>query len=407
MLPKAHHPDRVDGRRAGLAAAVLLNATLLFGVGSVIMTPDTPLLVFWTACLWALARLVQDGKPLWWLVAGVFAGLAMASKYTAALLWLGIALWVLVTPSLRHWLRQPAPWLGAALAMALVLPVAAWNAAHDWASFARQGGRFGDWQPADALRFLGELIAGQLGLLTPLIAAFCAGGVVLAAHRAWRTRAPAWTLLSALTLPAVVLFTVHALGDRVQGNWPAIIYPAAGIAAGGLESQVWQRLRFPAVALGFGITILIYLQASLGPLPLTVELDPTARQLAGWEGLARRVDAVRRQQRAEFVAVDQYGVAAELARALGPDVTVVGAEPRWTLLNLPRAELAGRVGILVRSVRRGNDTPGAPWSNATKIGQVERTRGAQTIDSYRLYRVTAIGDAAALPHPATTLTSGR
>ena len=46
--------DRLlPGRRAGLRAAALLNATLLFGVGSVLMTPDAPLLTFWTACLWA------------------------------------------------------------------------------------------------------------------------------------------------------------------------------------------------------------------------------------------------------------------------------------------------------------------------------------------------------------------
>ncbi len=49
--------DRLlPGRRAGLMAAALLNATLLLGVGAVIMTPDTPLLFFWTCCLWALAR---------------------------------------------------------------------------------------------------------------------------------------------------------------------------------------------------------------------------------------------------------------------------------------------------------------------------------------------------------------
>src|ERR1022692_2160499 len=37
-----------SGRRAGLTAAVLFNATLASGVGAVIMTPDTPLLLFWT-----------------------------------------------------------------------------------------------------------------------------------------------------------------------------------------------------------------------------------------------------------------------------------------------------------------------------------------------------------------------
>src|SRR5580698_1774695 len=34
----------LPGRRAGVAAAALLNATLLFGIGGVVMTPDTPLL---------------------------------------------------------------------------------------------------------------------------------------------------------------------------------------------------------------------------------------------------------------------------------------------------------------------------------------------------------------------------
>ncbi len=86
--------DLFPGRRLGLPAAALLNATLLMAAGAVTMTPDTPLLLFWTAALWALARLVATGRPGWWLAVGVFAGAALASKYTAALLGLGIALWL-------------------------------------------------------------------------------------------------------------------------------------------------------------------------------------------------------------------------------------------------------------------------------------------------------------------------
>ena len=93
--------------QAGVTAAALLNATLLAGVGAVIMTPDTPLLFFWTGCLWALARLLRSGRPVWWLAVGVFAGLALASKYTALLLWLGIGLWLSWVPSQRRWWRSP------------------------------------------------------------------------------------------------------------------------------------------------------------------------------------------------------------------------------------------------------------------------------------------------------------
>src|ERR1700691_3767427 len=78
------------GRRAGLTAAALLNATLALGAGAVIMTPDTPLLLFWTAALWAGARLACGGAAAWWLAAGLFAGLALDSKYTAAFLPLGL-----------------------------------------------------------------------------------------------------------------------------------------------------------------------------------------------------------------------------------------------------------------------------------------------------------------------------
>lgn len=366
--------------RTGVRTAILLNATLLLGIGAIIITPDTPLLVFWTACLWAMARLLRSGKPGWWLVVGLFAGLAMASKYTAALLWFGIVLWVLVTPAMRPWLRRPAPWLGAAIALAVFLPVIVWNAGHGWASFARQGGRLGDWQPVNAVRFVSELIAGQLGLATPLIFALCAAGIVQSVRNAWRTRDPAWTLLAAMTLPGVILFTQHALGDRVQGNWPAIIYPAAAIAAAGLQAPAWGRLWTPAIALGFAITLLSYLQATVALLPLPVRLDPIALRLDGWDGLAARVESMRAQAGASYIAANQYGVAAELAHVLRSPV--VGIEQRWALFDLPHARLAGQIGILVDVGDAAPDP--TPWSTLTRIGAIDR--GPQR---FGIYRVTA------------------
>ncbi len=389
----------LPGRGAGVRATALLNATLMFGVGIVLMTPDVPLLVFWSACLWALARLLRSGNPRWWPVVGLLAGLALSSKYTAALLWLGIGLWLLITPSQRFWLYRPVTWVSALLGLSMFAPVLWWNAEHDWTSFTRQGGRLGVWHPTQAVRFLAELIAGQAGLATPLIFAFCIGGIVVAARRAWQTRDPEWTLLAAMTLPSVVLFVQHALGDRVQGNWPAIIYPAAAIAAAGLPAPIWQRLFTPAIALGLVTTALVYVQASLAFFPLPVRLDPTALQAAGWDSLAAEVDATRRQTEADFVAADQYGVAAELARTLPPGVPVAGVEPRWQMFNLPPASLAGKTGILVRSARRSDAFDQAQWSSVTELGTAERRRGTEPVEAYRLYRVTATTETGAISLP--------
>ncbi len=386
--------DRLlPGRCVGLRAAALLNATLLFGIGAVVMTPDTPLLFFWTCCLWALARLLRGGNPWWWLAIGLFAGLAMDSKYTAALLWFGIGVWLLATPSARFWLKRPAPWFGALFGVAVFLPVLLWDAAHGWTSFIRQGGRVDAWQPANAARFLAELIAGQFGLVTPLVFLLCIAGVVMAVRQAWRMRDAAWSLLAALTLPAVVLFVQHAVGDRVQGNWPAVIYPAAAIAGGGLSVPGWRRLHGPAVALGLAITLLVYAQATLGLLPVPASVvDPIALRLAGWRALAADVNAARQQSGASFVAVDQYATASKLARELPAGVAVVGVDPRWSSFDLPTASVVGQVGVLVRSDRLGGDADRTVWSSVTEIGKAERTHGAVVVETFWLYRVVAIAD---------------
>jgi 4-amino-4-deoxy-L-arabinose transferase-like glycosyltransferase len=385
---------------SGVVAASLLNATLLFGIGGATMTPDTPLLFFWCAALAALARIACGQGGAWFVAAGLCVGLALASKYTAVLLAFGVAVWMLAVPGLRARLAGPWPWLGALAALLPVLPVVWWNAQHGWASFAKQGGRAGDFHPARAAQFLAELVFGQIGLATPLVFVLCMAGLVLAARIVWRRREPRWTLLAALGWPSVLLFVQHALGDRVQGNWPATIYPAAAIAATGLIAPRWLRLRGPAVALGLVITLLVYVLALWPPVP--PRFDPLARILAGWPGLAEAVEAARQHEGAQFVAADQYGVAGELALNLPPRVSVVGIEPRWSLFGLPPADIAGQTGILVRSERRGDPPSATDWSEVVPIGEAARIQNGGVAEGYRLFRVTARaghGAAAAMPRP--------
>ena len=381
--------DLFPGRKLGVPAAALLNATLLMAAGAVTMTPDTPLLFFWTATLWALARLHATGRPIWWLGVGLLAGAALDSKYTASLLGLGIALWLLARPEGRRWLRTVWPWAGGALALLCFAPVLWWNLRHGFASFAKQGGRTGDWHPAEAFRHLGELLAGQAGLATPLVAALCAAGMWQAARQSRQGAAPA--LLAALTVPGAAIFLQHALGDRVQANWPAILFPAACIAAAGYAPRFWR----PAAALGYAIGALVYLQAATALLPLPRALDPTLIRLGGWDGLARQVSGQIASQHASFVAADNYGLAAILAQhGTGP---VIGAEARWVYFDLPDAAIAGQTGLLIRSRRRAGLPNPAPWRDLAPAGTLTRSRDGTVAETYDLFRVTARHDMVLLP----------
>jgi 4-amino-4-deoxy-L-arabinose transferase-like glycosyltransferase len=170
--------DRLlPSRNAGMMAVLLLNATLLVGAGAIVMTPDSPLLLFWICAMWAMARIIAGGSGVWWLVVGLFVALAAISKYTAMLLALGIGTWVATAG--RPWLRRPEPYAGAAVALVIVTPVLWWNATHEWGSFVRQGGRFAHWSPGRAPGYLLELLGGQIAIVTPLVFLFCVAGVAL------------------------------------------------------------------------------------------------------------------------------------------------------------------------------------------------------------------------------------
>ena len=376
-----------------LTTGLLMNATLLFNAGAVIMTPDTPLLFFWTCCLWALARVASGGgEGPWWLAAGCFAGLAMVGKYSASLLLLGIALWVLLTPTVRKRLRRPEPWIGGALGLLVFAPVVVWNGNHGWISFMRQGARAATWEPGRAARFIGELLAGQAALATPLIFTLCVAGIVKSGRQAWTGRDPKPALLLALTLPTVVVVTQHAFGDRVQGNWPAIAYPAAIVAAASLSDTPWQRLFGPAIALGAALSALIYLHAISRLVPLPARLDPVALRLEGWDGVAAQIESAAKQMDARFVAAPQYGVASELAWTVSRDFGVAGVDPRWPLLTLPIASLAGdRVILVAQSEARD----GSMIGSATRL-----SRDGTRIETFRLYLVDGSTlTASELPRP--------
>jgi 4-amino-4-deoxy-L-arabinose transferase-like glycosyltransferase len=385
------------GTKAGVAAVLLLNATLLLGVGTVIMTPDSPLLFFWIATLWAMARIAAGGPGIWWLAGGLFAGLALDSKYTALLLWIGVGLWVVLVPGVRPWLRRWQPWAACAIGLGLFAPVLAWNAAHDWAGFARQGGRIGDWQPTRALGFLAELVGGQIGLVTPVVWVLFMMGLVAAMRNVWRSRDPGWSLLAALSVPPVLVFVQHALGDRVQGNWPAIVYPALAVAAGG--PAIGERWWTGAAALGFAITSLAYVQATTGVLPLPPGLDPIAMRLAGWDGLAQQLRATGTMGGASFVTAEGYGLASELAWWMPRDIPIVGTDERWRLTALPTMAIAGRSGLLVRNAGRGSPPDAAMWTEIRRIGTMTRTGAPGPNEA--IYQVTAADAspaAVALPH---------
>src|ERR1700716_177882 len=123
------------GERVAATATILLNATLMAAVGTMIVTPDAPLLVASSFVLFFLAKLLETGRGAWWLAVGAAVGTALLSKYTALFFGPAILIWLVAVPKLRGWLLSPWLYLGGVVALLVFSPVMLWNADHHSVSF--------------------------------------------------------------------------------------------------------------------------------------------------------------------------------------------------------------------------------------------------------------------------------
>ncbi len=307
-----------DPQIAGAAALMLVGAPLI--AGAPLATPDTPLTLFWTLALLGLVE-VWRGSPWAWALVGLAGGAAGLSKLTAGFLGAGVALALIATPSLRRQWARPGPWAAGALALAVLSPFLWWNATHEFATFFKQGGRLA--ARGFAPHYLGEFLGSQWLLFNPLSAAALMAG-------AGRVRGEPSRLLGASLAPALAYFLVHALHDRVQGNWPAPLYPALALLAAGTLAPSWRRLAPVAAGLGVTLAGAAYLHLATG-WPSFGPADPSLR-IGGWRALTAQVFDLARERKATYLLAQSYAGTALLSYyGFGrPEVAEAGAPERWT-----------------------------------------------------------------------------
>ncbi|WP_298778713.1 glycosyltransferase family 39 protein [uncultured Polaribacter sp.] len=119
-------------------ALVLLASTIFVSILSFNSTPDVPLLLFWTLSLICLYKAIFEDKKWFWILGGIFMGLAFNSKYTALLLQIGLLGFLVFSNQYRKLLLSPWLWISLIISVAVTFPVWWWNYQNEFASFAFQ-----------------------------------------------------------------------------------------------------------------------------------------------------------------------------------------------------------------------------------------------------------------------------
>jgi len=279
--------QRLYGSRIALAAALAYASLPAVSYASLLLSTDTPLLLFWVLGLIALWRLQDGGSVAWSFALGLALGGGLLSKYAMAYLLLGLAVNGTLSPAGRSLLMNRRLWLGLALGLLLFAPNLWWNMTNGGATVvhvaenANLNGQL--WNPRAAAMFF----LSQFGIVGPVFMAAFLIRLALVPRQPLDDRE---RFLIAFSLPVLLIIQGQALLAGANANWAATAVPGAVVLAVAwllqLGRRLWMKVALTLNAAAFlGLVVLAIWPALATP----VVGERALRNVRGWAAFAEEV----------------------------------------------------------------------------------------------------------------------
>ncbi|MDS4026749.1 MAG: glycosyltransferase family 39 protein [Candidatus Contendobacter sp.] len=329
---------KVHDRSSAVQTLLLMATWPVYFAAGWVMTPDAPLIACWAAALYYFYQALINEQRLAWIGIGISIGLGMLSKYTMVLLGPAAVLFILVDRHSRKWIFKPEPYLAIITAIIIFLPVIAWNAEHEWASFFYQSHD----RVAERFEFsLPYFISSIILIITPtgfvsLIVILLYKNAVFSSEHNKSSSAihnimdRSYLLLMVLTFSPVAVFLALSLFRETKFHWTApcwlgiVSYIALianrgflGSQSGGGKLLTWSQRAWPTTI----VTCLVCYGAALHYLSLGFPGIPYPQNLylLGWRSFGDEVEKLVEQIEREtnekilVVGMDRNRIASGLA----------------------------------------------------------------------------------------------
>lgn len=341
---------------AGFYAVFLLAILPFFFIHSLVITPDVPLIVCWSAALFYLYKALVLNHKTAWYIAGVWLGLGMLSKYTIVLLGPATLLYLIFVPEARKWFGRKEPYACLLITVTLFTPVIYWNAMHEWASFAFQSTR--RLQAAFSFSFH-ELLGLFLAFLTPVgVLGFCALFRTQSLDKNKISLKSAYFLRIFILVPLLV-FSLFSFSHEIKFNWigPGLlaIIPWLAVLIETNEPTLYRSWLITAV-------ILLFFYCAMIACIITGRPEALNRQLfskyIAWNDLTQQVftAASKMQTTPIIVPMDLYNIASELAFYQAKFKAQKKLTTSYTIIG---RDVFGLDSLMYRYWSKNEATPGA------------------------------------------------
>ena len=328
--------------RAGFWLLLIVTATPLLGIGTILMTIDPPLVLCWTWALVAGWRAAQpDGQTRHWLMVGLAMGLGFLCKYTGVCQIVCWAIFFALWPAARAHLRRPGPWLALLIFLVCTTPVIIWNAQHGWISAHHVAGNAGldkRWQPT--LRYFWEFLALEALLLNPVFFVAMLWAMLAFWKQPRHKMSGLWLYFFCMGAPLFLGYWLYSFHSRILPNWiaPAILPMFCLMVAYWDERrQAGSRLVKPflaiSLALGFFAVVILFQSNLIGKITgqlLPGEKDPL-RRVRAWRQTTALVENARKNLEAEgkpvFIIADHYGMTGQFTFYLPEARAALATQP--------------------------------------------------------------------------------
>lgn len=278
-----------DERVAVYTFYIVLTSFIIQGA-STIITPDIPLIFFWTLTLYTAYRYIEEGEQRYALWMGLAAGALLLSKYTGILLPASLGLYILLYK--RTLFLDRYLYYAILLCFLVFLPVVYWNYQHDFISFKFQLGHGiaeeKIFHPEYFFKFLGEqLLIFHLLYLLPLL-------YFIVTDKEIFSRKKMFLLIPFLV--TVGLFLYFSAFKKANTQWAVPAYLSASILLG---YYLAQRKNIKLIIAAGVIT-------ALGVLVVKTPTGDVIPAIKNFKARAVKIDNFHKEIEALYLDIEQY-----------------------------------------------------------------------------------------------------